>query len=129
MQADETDNTAYKSPTPQPPVDYYGGAVFRGPDDEGPYVMLSQTFWHFQRRPPEKRWGISGQKDPRKGERLAPSTPDVHLAVSRDGINFQRLGNRKPFLSLGPEGLFSDEVKVLTLPGMGMDLVLIIRRR
>ena len=35
-----------------------------------------------------------------------PDTGDVQLAFSRDGRNFQRLGNRQPFLRLGPEGTF-----------------------
>jgi hypothetical protein len=110
MKADEIDDATYLSPTPKPPVDYYGATVFRYPNDDGPYIMLSQAFWHFKRRPPEERWGISGEKDPRKGERLAPSTIDVRLAVSQDGIHFHRLGGRKPFLNLGTEGTFDSKM-------------------
>ncbi len=29
---------------------------------------------------------------------------DIQLAVSRDGVTFQRVGNRKPFIPLGPVG-------------------------
>lgn len=32
------------------------------------------------------------------------STLDVQLAVSRDGLHFERVGNRRPFLPLGPVG-------------------------
>jgi hypothetical protein len=41
---------------------------------------------------------------------LAPSTIDVRLAVGGDGVNFQRLGGRKPFLNLGPEGAFDSRL-------------------
>jgi hypothetical protein len=110
MAADEIDDATYVSPTPKPPVDYYGAAIFRYPNADGPYVMLSQAFWHFKRRIPERRWGISGKKDPRSGEKLAPSTIDVRLAFSHDGLHFQRLGGRKPFLNLGPEGAFDSRM-------------------
>ena len=33
---------------------------------------------------------------------------DTQLAVSRDGIDWQRVGDREPFLSLGPEGSWDD---------------------
>lgn len=115
MQADHIDNTTYKSPTPKPPVDYYGASVFMYPNDDGLYIMLSQPFWHFKRREEGRRWGISGKIKPSSGEKLAPATIDVRLAVSRNGTKFQRLGNRKPFLSLGLEGSF-DSKMVWALP-------------
>jgi hypothetical protein len=34
------------------------------------------------------------------------SEDEVYLATSRDGINFQRTWDRKPFVELGPEGAF-----------------------
>ena len=46
---------------------------------------------------------------------LLPGTLDVRLAVSRDGVNFQRKGDRKPFMSLGPAGSF-DSQKVWAIP-------------
>jgi len=109
-QADAVDNATYTSPTPMPPVDYYGGAVFRYPDSDGVYIMLSQPFWHFKRRPRNERWGKDGKEDPSKGERLGPATIDVRLAVSRNGVDFQRVGGRKPFLTLGPDGAFDSRV-------------------
>lgn len=108
MQADEIDKSIYESPTPQPPVDYYGAAVFKYPEDspDGVYIMLAQAFWHWQRRPPEqRRGGYSDRKS--EFEVLAPATLDVRLAVSRDGIHFQRVGDRKPFIGLGLAGTFS----------------------
>ncbi len=108
MQADEIDKSIYVSPTPQPPVDYYGAAVFKYPADspDGVYIMLAQAFWHWQRRPLEQRRG--GHPDHKfEFEVLAPATLDVRLAVSRDGVHFQRVGGRKSFISLGMEGTFS----------------------
>jgi len=35
-----------------------------------------------------------------------PQAIDARLMVSRDGKNFKRLGGRKPFLRLGPDGSF-----------------------
>jgi len=108
MQADEIDRSIYESPTPQPPVDYYGAAVFKYPEDspDGVYIMLAQAFWHWQRRPLEQRYG--GYSDHKSEfEVLAPATLDVRLAVSRDGIHFQWVGDRKPFIGLGLAGTFS----------------------
>ena len=117
MKADEIDLAAYKSPTGQPPVDYYGAAVFRYPDDDGAYIMLPQTFWHWKRRPPNPEANTEknvikedDQTDRRRWDGLAPSVIDVRLSVSRDGTNFVRLGGRKPFLRLGPEGSFSSRM-------------------
>jgi len=92
MKADQADLTRYQTPTPQPPVDYYGAGVFKYPHADRAYIMLAQAFWHWY---------------PRAGmERLGPNTMDVQLAVSRDGKKFKRAGGRKPFLRLGPEGSF-----------------------
>ena len=55
------------------------------------YIILAQAFWHWQDR---------------DAKGLGPSTFDVWLAVSRDGNQFQRAGNRKPFIATGPEGRF-----------------------
>ena len=92
MQADADDLATHKTPTKQPPVDYYGSDVFRYNEAADTYVMLAQPFWHWYRRA-----GTGG---------LGPSTFDVRLAVSRDGKNFQRVGKRRPFLTNGPDGQF-----------------------
>ncbi len=106
MKPDEIDLATYDTPTPQPPVDYYGAAVFRYPEPsaaDSPFIMLAQSYWHWREYPPEMR---SGGKGLGKNE-LAPGLLDVRLAFSRDGLNFQRLGGRKPFIGLGMAGTFS----------------------
>jgi len=101
MEADEIDLATHKTPTGQPPVDYYGADVFKYSEAEDVYVMLAQAFWHWsERKPDEGPVGVD-----RSGH-LGPSTFDVRLAVSRDGKRFQRAGNRKPFLATGAEGQF-----------------------
>jgi hypothetical protein len=104
MQADATDLASYRTPTPQPPVDYYGGAVFRYPDQsaDSVYIMLAQAYWHWREYPPELQGGGKG----RGRNELAPAVIDVRLAVSRDGLNFQRAGGRRPFIGVGLEGTF-----------------------
>jgi hypothetical protein len=110
MDTDGVDNGTYTTPTPQPPVDYYGATVFKYPDDspDSAYLMIAHTFWHWQRRPKEQRAG--GYRDHKfEFEVLAPATLDDRLAVSRDGIQFNRLGGRKAFLPLGLAGTFSSK--------------------
>jgi hypothetical protein len=110
MDADDVDNGIYDTPTPQPPVDYYGATVFKYPDDspDSVYIMLAHAFWHWQRRPKEQR---AGGYDDRKFrfEVLAPATLDDRLSVSRDGIHFSRLGGRRSFIPLGLAGTFSSK--------------------
>lgn len=98
---DEVDRATHATPTGQPPVDYYGADVFRYEEAEQVYVMLAQAFWHWKPRPP-----VSG---------LGPSAMDVRLLVSRDGRQFRRVGDRKPFLRMGPPGSF-DSARVWALP-------------
>ena len=110
MDADEVDNHTYTTPTPQPPVDFYGATVFKYPDDsaDSVYFMLAHAFWHWQRRPKEQRAG--GYEDHKfQYEVLAPATLDDRLSVSRDGLHFTRLGDRRSFLPLGLSGTFSSK--------------------
>lgn len=92
MQPDEGDLATHKTPTAQPPVDYYGADVFRYTDANDVYIMFAQAFWHWYERPP-----VNG---------LGPSSFDVRLAVSRDGKSFHRVGKRRPFMPTGPDGKF-----------------------
>jgi hypothetical protein len=111
MDADDVDNRTYDTPTPQPPVDYYGATIFKYPDDspDSVYIMLAHAFWHWQRRPEKERAG--GYDDHKfQFEVLAPATLDDRLAISRDGIHFSRLGNRKSFIPLGCAGTFSSKM-------------------
>lgn len=110
MEADDVDRGIYATPTSQPPVDYYGATIFQYPDDsaDSVYVMLAHAFWHWQRRPKEQRAG--GYEDVKFSyEVLAPATLDDRLSVSRDGIHFSRLGDRRSFLPLGLSGAFSSK--------------------
>jgi len=110
MDADDVDNRLYDTPTPQPPVDYYGATVFRYPDDSpgSVYIMLAHAFWHWQRRPEHQRTGgYDGHKF--RFEVLAPATLDDRLCVSHDGIHFNRLGGRRSFLPLGLSGTVSSK--------------------
>lgn len=86
---DEIDQAARTMPTPRPPVDFYGAAVI--PYADRAYLMFVQAYWQWW------DWEAAG---------LGPATFDVQLAVSRDGQQFQRIGDRRPFMSLGPEGRF-----------------------
>lgn len=106
MQADARDLAIYRTVTGQPPMDYYGAAVFRYPDADGLYLMLTQPFWHWRQYPQAQQWGDTGAPQLAQYERLGPSTIDARLAVSRDGKQFQHGGERAPFLRLGPEGSY-----------------------
>jgi len=86
------------------PMDCYGATVFPYEEADRAYIMLVQAYWHWIRKPKtERSWP--------KITWLAewPGTQDVQLAVSRDGKQFQRVGGRKPFLRLGPEGRFDSK--------------------
>jgi hypothetical protein len=71
-------------------MDIYGPGVFKYREAPGTYFSMFAAFYH----------------STKQGEKTWPDTADLQLAVSRDGRNFQRLGGRRPFLRLGPEGSF-----------------------
>jgi hypothetical protein len=71
-------------------MDVYGTGVFKYAEAEDVYFALVPAFYHWRMRDGNP-W---------------PDTFDVQLAVSRDGKQFQRLGGRRPFIRLGPEGSF-----------------------
>ena len=101
MAPDETDRATHTMPTKQPPVDFYGATVFPYAEAPSVMIMMAQTHWHWRLRTPLKG--------------LGPSNFDVQLAVSRDGKNFQRLGDRQPFMANGRSGEF-DSRYVWVLP-------------
>lgn len=72
------------------PMDIYGPGVFKYDEAQAVYIATFSAFYHW--RP--------------AGEKTWPDTADVQLAVSRNGRQFQRLGDRQPFLRLGPLGSF-----------------------
>jgi hypothetical protein len=68
-----------------PAMEFYGMPVFKY---EAHYVGL---LWAYHTRPEEPKQRTFG-------------TIDVQLASSRDGINWDRAGDRKPFIPNGPPG-------------------------
>jgi hypothetical protein len=72
------------------PMDVYGAGVFKYAEAEDVYFAMVPAFYHW-RMHEGNPW---------------PDTFDTQLAVSRDGRHFQRLGGRRPFIRLGPEGSF-----------------------
>ncbi len=107
MKTDEVDLATYDTPTLRPPLDYYSAAVFRYPDGsaDSPFIMLADTYWHWKEYPPEIRNMGKGEA----GNELAPAAIDVRLSVSRDGVSFERLGGRKPFIGVGLEGTWNSK--------------------
>ena len=71
-------------------VDIYGSGAFRYSEAPDIYFAMLPMYYH---------WKMVGEKS-------WPDTFDVQLAVSRDAVNYARLGERQPFLRLGPEGSF-----------------------
>lgn len=101
---DDIDLDAHSVDLPdQPPVDYNYATVFRYPDEHGLWFMLVTCYWHWYDRRPE---GIVLNS----GYNLGPNANDIRLLVSTDGEQFDWLGNRAPFLRLGPEGRFDSRM-------------------
>jgi hypothetical protein len=91
MQPDEQDVNLHKRSQSRTSVDFYGGGVFPYKEADRAYIMFVQSTWAWM------DWDEAG---------LGPATIDVQLAVSRDAEHFERVGGRRPFLSLGPEGRY-----------------------
>ena len=70
-------------------LDFYGTGVFRYAEAQDAYFAMIPIYYHYRH--------------------LHPTTADVQLAVSRDGRNFQRLGERQSFLRLGHAGSFGSK--------------------
>jgi len=92
LRPDASDFKKFPAPAGGAPVDYYGGNVFKYPDDGGLYVMLAEPYWHWYRRP--------------DGQEPGPNTYDVRMLASRDGKQFTWLGGRRPLLRCGVHGSF-----------------------
>ena len=88
FKADETDES---SPVPngepdwRPTVDFYTPGGMKVPGVPGAYILLPTAYHHWQ-------------------EDAFPSTIDIRLATSRDGINWWQHPGREPFLRLGADG-------------------------
>ncbi len=111
MDGDQIDDNLVNTPTPQPPVDYYGATVFKYPDNspDSVYIMMAHAYWHWLGRPEADQRGNPSYHTFSQIV-LAPAKFDVRLSACRDGINFNRLGNRKAFISQGFSGTFSSKM-------------------
>ena len=69
--------------------------MFHYEEADNVYIMLAQAFWHWQER---------------ENAGLGPSSFDVRLSVSRDGKQFERVGERRSFLANGPDGSFNSRM-------------------
>jgi len=70
---------------PRPNIDYYTSCAMKYTDAQDAYVMLPSAFYHW-------------------GDNDFPATMDVQLLTSRDGIDWRRAGERRPFLRRGLDG-------------------------
>ena len=113
LEADYRDLATYRSHTGQPPVDYYAALVFRYPDVHGPWIMITQTYWHWQQSPDKRKHGMYSVS----WDCLKPGAIDARMAVSRDGEHFEFVGDRAPFLRLGPDGSFYSRMVWAATPG------------
>jgi len=109
------DSGAPEKPYGKVPVDFYGATVFKYPDPDGTYLMLANINWSWF----DHEQVVTNVRDDldvaRKETRQigGPSRFDVRLSTSRDGVNFHRCGERRPFIRPGPEG------KLLLADGLG----------
>jgi len=97
---DATDNAQLPADLPRR-LDFYGGNVVKYSEAPGAYIALPNAFYHWKLDQfddyPIQYWTKT---------RYLPSTMDVQLMTSRDGIHWNRAPGRKPFIRLGPEGSF-----------------------
>ncbi|MCP4645354.1 MAG: glycoside hydrolase family 32 protein, partial [bacterium] len=93
---DEVDSIGF--PEGMTPMDFYGGNMSKYAEGPNAYIGLPNAYYHWEFDMTRKWW--SG-----KYVQL-PSTLDVQLVTSRDGITWNRAPGRKPFIRLGPEGTF-----------------------
>ncbi len=79
-------------------LDYYGGNVSKYREAPGAYIALPNAYYHWKFDMQRKWWrGLHVQ---------LPSTLDVQLLTSRDGVNWYKPPGRRPFIGLGPQGTF-----------------------
>ena len=69
----------------RPQVDFYTNAVYKHPEADDAYFMMPAAYYHWE-------------------ENDFPASMDVQLLTSRDGIVWERQGEREPFLRRGIDG-------------------------
>ncbi|MGI5819054.1 MAG: hypothetical protein ACOX9R_13275 [Armatimonadota bacterium] len=88
LEADDTD-LAIPLPgektTPRPSLDFYTSCAMKSDDAQDVYLMFPSVYYHWQ-------------------DDEFPATMDVQMLTSRDGISWQRAGDRQPFLRHGFDG-------------------------
>lgn len=97
---DRIDNQNLPSGLPRR-LDFYGGNVVKYAETPRAYIAMPNVFYHWKLDRFTK-YRIKYWTD----TRYLPSTIDVQLVTSRDGIDWNRAPQRKPFLRLGPKGSF-----------------------
>ncbi len=79
-------------------LDFYGGNISRYNEADDVYIGLPNAYGHWKFDLSQEWW---------QGDYVQmPSTMDVQLITSRDGIQWNRAPKRRPFIQLGPEGTF-----------------------
>jgi hypothetical protein len=96
------DHTCREGECGMPTLDYYGGMVWQY---EGVYLMFTQRTWHWSAR----KYPKTDPEGP-ESHMYAPGIIDIGLAFSRDGRHFTHLGDREPFLTVGPSGGWSSKM-------------------
>jgi len=88
----EADEADLAMPVPQqvdiantPNIDYYTSCAMKYEGAQDVYLMMPSAYYHW-------------------GEGQYPATMDVQLLTSRDGIRWDRAGEREPFLRQGLDG-------------------------
>ena len=76
-------------------MDFYTNACIKYPFAEDAYFIFPSAYFHYP--------------DPPVGERSNDGPLDIRLAVSRNGVDWNRV-SRKPFVPLGVQGSFDDSV-------------------
>ena len=79
-------------------MDFYGGNMNPYCEAADAYVGLPNAYYHWKFDMTRKWWAGKYIQE--------PSSMDVQLVTSRDGIQWNRSPQRKPFIALGPEGTF-----------------------
>ena len=79
-------------------MDFYGANVSKYAGIPDAYIALPNAYYHWKFDLSRKTW---------MGKPVQlPSTMDIQLMTSRDGIRWSRTPERRPFIRLGPKGSF-----------------------
>ena len=79
-------------------MDFYGGNVSKYSEAPDAYIALPNAYYHWKFDMSRRTW---------QGRPVQlPSTLDVQLMTSRDGIRWNRSPRRRPFIRLGRKGTF-----------------------